>query len=416
MLLVASAIAALMFAYMVRHYLFSLYRLRTVQDDTFEAVELGEWPRLVVFIAAHNEEQVIEDCLRSLAATDYPRDRLRIVPVNDRSKDKTGEICDRVAREYPDLIHPFHRTAGAAGKPAAMKEASEIYLKDADVFIIFDADYQPGPHLLKQLVAPMLDPSIGVTMGRVVPINAGQNLLTRLLDLERSSGYQVDQQARQGLGLIAQYGGTVGAIRVRAFWEIGGFDPSTLAEDTDLTYRMLLRQWRVRYLNTAECYEEVPETWGVRFKQVKRWAKGHNQVLFRYFGPVLFSKELTFPEKLDALALLLIYTLAPLSLLSWVLFTICAAINPVSAMSLSAIPAALLVCAGFGNFAPFFQTAAAVRLDRSRQRLRILSLAFVGYFVNSTAVTAGLVSIILDRVFHRSLVWDKTTRFRSLHT
>ena len=84
----ATGISVLMLAYMVRHYLFSLYRLRTPQDDTFENVELGEWPRLTVFIAAHNEEQVIEDCLNSLIRSDYPRDRLKIVPVNDRSTDE----------------------------------------------------------------------------------------------------------------------------------------------------------------------------------------------------------------------------------------------------------------------------------------------------------------------------------------
>ena len=317
-----------------------------------------------------------------------------------------------MAAAHPSLIEVFHRKEGGGGKSAAMKDVSERYLSNSDVFIIFDADYQPGEQLLKHLVSPMIDPSIGATMGRVVPLNAGKNMLTRLLDLERSSGYQVDQQARQGLGLVAQYGGTVGAIRVRAFWDVGGFHPDTLAEDTDLTYRLLLNNWRVRYLNTAECYEEVPETWNVRFKQVKRWAKGHNQALFKYFWPVCVSDSLGFIEKLDALALLLVYTLAPLSLLSWCALIICSALEPTRAINFAAVPATFLIFAGFGNFAPFFQTAAAVRLDGSRERLRIMSFAFVGYFVNATAITSGLLSIASDKIFRRALVWDKTARFR----
>ncbi|MFY0104485.1 hypothetical protein ABTP95_22220, partial [Acinetobacter baumannii] len=75
------------------------------------------------------------------------------------------------------------------------------------------ADYLPARGLIKQLVAPFFDPEVGAIMGRVVPVNAGANLLTRLLDLERSGGYQVDQTARMNLGLVPQYGGTVGGIR-----------------------------------------------------------------------------------------------------------------------------------------------------------------------------------------------------------
>ena len=79
--------------------------------------------------------------------------------------------------------------------------------------MVFDADYIPGPRLLKQLVAPFFDAEVGAVMGRVVPLNVGESLLTRLLDLERAGGYQVDQQARMNLRLIPQYGGTVGGVR-----------------------------------------------------------------------------------------------------------------------------------------------------------------------------------------------------------
>lgn len=76
--------------------------------------------------------------------------------------------------------------------------------------VVFDADYLPRPGLLKELVAPFFDPEVGAVMGRVVPQNADRNLLARLLDLERAGGYQVNQQARNNLGLVPQYGGTVG--------------------------------------------------------------------------------------------------------------------------------------------------------------------------------------------------------------
>jgi hypothetical protein len=74
------------------------------------------------------------------------------------------------------------------------------------------------------------------------------------------------------LGLVPQYGGTVGGIRRTALEHVGGWRDDTLAEDTDITFRLVLGGWNVVYQNRSECYEEVPETWPVRIAQIKRWA------------------------------------------------------------------------------------------------------------------------------------------------
>src|SRR6202023_1961247 len=151
----------------------------------------------------------------------------------------------------------------------------------------------------------------GGVMGRVVPLNTGTNLLTRLLDLERSGGYQVDQQARMNLRLVPQYGGTVGGVRKCALESIGGWLDDTLAEDTDLTYRLLLRGWKTAYQNRSECYEEVPETWPVRIKQIMRWAKGHNQAMVTYSLRLLLGKHrATLRERIDGALLLGVYAMA----------------------------------------------------------------------------------------------------------
>src|SRR5690606_24350958 len=143
--------------------------------------------------------------------------------------------------------------------------------------VLFDADYLPPPGLLRELVAPFADPRVGATMGRVVPGNCDANLLTRLLDLQRRAVYASDQTGRMLWQLMPQFGGTVGGIRRAALDDVGGWLPGHLAEDTDLTFRLALRGWRVAYLNHARCHEEVPEECSTRFRQVRRWAYGHNQ-------------------------------------------------------------------------------------------------------------------------------------------
>lgn len=228
----------LLTVYTLRHYVFSINRLFGHQRHPYASIVTADWPRVTIFVAAHNEEDVIQDCLENLMRVDYPADRMVIMPVNDRSSDRTREIIDAVVERFPGRITPFHRVGGKPGKAAALKDATALI--DTDFIIVFDADYMPSRGLIRRLMATFFDAEVGAVMGRVVPHNVGANLLTRLLDLERSGGYQVDQQARMNLGLVPQYGGTVGGIRISALQSVGGWHDDVLAEDTDLTYRLLL--------------------------------------------------------------------------------------------------------------------------------------------------------------------------------
>src|SRR5581483_3968202 len=328
---------------------------------------------------------------------------------NDRSTDGTRDIIDDFVQQHPGRITPFHRVGGKPGKAAALKDAMRMV--ETEVVLVFDADYIPGRALIRQLVAPFFDPEVGSVMGRVVPINVGKKLLTRLLDLERSGGYQVDQQARMNLGLVPQYGGTVAGIRTSALEEIGGWDEATLAEDTDLTYRLLLAGWKTVYQNRAECYEEVPERWPVRGRQIMRWAKGHNQAMVRYSGAILKQPGLTIRERLDGFLLLGVYLMGPVLLLGWGLavwlFYSGAEINS---------QIAVLALAGFttlGNFAAFFEIAAAAHLDNSRARVRLLPLTFLGFTVSLISVSRAAFQQVVDPILRKELVWDKTERSRT---
>ncbi len=403
-------VVAFMVVYGIRHFIFTINRLVGAQRHPYLDIAVAQWPVITVFIAAHNEEKVIAGCIEALLDTDYPADRMTIIPVNDRSTDATARIIDSYHERYPGRLSPFHRTGGKPGKSAALKDA--LRLADGDIAIIFDADYVPGRGLLKQLVAPFFDPEVGAVMGRVVPVNSGSNLLTRLLDLERSAGYQVDQQARMNLNLVPQYGGTVGGVRMSAVEAIGGWHDDTLAEDTDITYRLMLSGWKTAYTNRSECYEEVPEDWRVRIKQVKRWAKGHNQVLARHWWKFARSPYLTWRQRVDGLLLLLVFVIPLLMLGGWCLALGLYFLSAGSLLSQLIPLFALMVYGTLGNFAAFFEIVIAVLLDGNRHRLRLLPLNILGFLVSLFAISSAVGSLFMDAVFRRELVWDKTVRYR----
>ena len=42
----------------------------------------------------------------------YPEDKMLVIPVNDRSTDRTREIIDEFVEDFPGRIQPFHRDRG----------------------------------------------------------------------------------------------------------------------------------------------------------------------------------------------------------------------------------------------------------------------------------------------------------------
>ncbi len=397
-----------MTVYAARHYRFTWNRLLGRQRLYYQDILDSDLPSLTVLVPMHDEEKVARQSLEALMRCEYPRHLLEIIPIDDHSTDGTAAILDDFAARHA-AVRPLHRRDGRRGKPAALNEA--LTIARGDVIVVFDADYVPSRGALREIAVCFNDPEVGAVMGRVVPYNTKRNLLTRLLDLERSGGYQVDQQARHNLRLMPQYGGTVGGFRRAQAVALGGFDPRVLAEDTDLTLRLYLRGYKVAYANRLECFEEVPENWEVRSRQVRRWSRGHNLVMFRFFGPLLRSPFLSRTEKFDGALLLLIY-LVPVVLFLGIADSV--ALFYMGEMQILESALVFLFVAAyssFGNFAPFYEIGTAALIDGVNYRLRLLPFMTFYFLLNVLTTTVGFFQAIGDYLLRRDVGWAKTERF-----
>lgn len=401
-------VIVVMLLYALRHMIFSYNRMLGKQRIYYNDIYDSDMPSITVLVPMHNEEKVLDYVMDSLIQCDYDRDKLEIIPINDNSSDATKEMLDEYAKEY-SYIKPLHRSSGQRGKPAGLNDAMEI--AKGDIIVIFDADYRPSRRILNRLAIAFKNPEVGAVMGRVVPYNTNKNLLTRLLDMERSGGYQGDQQARYNLRLMPQYGGTVGAFRKRLALESGGFNTQVLAEDTDMTFRMFVNGYKVVYANDAECYEESPETWAVRGKQVRRWSRGHNTLMLKYFVPIITTKHLKLREKIDGVYLLFVYALPFILLLgiidSVILFLI-------GEMNIFIGWWALLFVAAYnsyGNYAPFFEIGTALMIDGRTNQLLMLPLMSFSFYFYLWNISLGFIDMIVDIISERTVKWAKTVRF-----
>lgn len=401
-------VAVIMLMYMVRHMVFTSTRLHRKQRRFYHEILDSELPPVTVLVPMHNEEAVAHDILRALINSDYPKDLLEVIPIDDHSEDRTEQILHEYADQY-SYIRPLHRRSGPRGKPSGLNDALEY--ASHEVVIVFDADYTPPADMIKQLAMAFVDPEVGAVMGRVVPENTKRGLLTRLLDLERAGGYQVDQQARYTRNLIPQYGGTVGAFRRSVVLSMGGFNPRILAEDTDLTFALFTRGWQVAYANRSECYEESPENWDVRFRQVRRWARGHTQAAFRHFLRTLSTRYLRFWQKVDGAMLLGVYaipTLLATAILAHLVLFLSGRVAPFTLL----IAALFCIANSYGNFAPFFEVGSATMLDGGRRRTWLLPYMAYVFIFNVWAVVSGLKDALLDVIREGTPQWEKTERYR----
>lgn len=147
-------LAAITFGASLFKFVEGLYASRLVEalaDEVTPAADPGpNPPRLSVIVPACNEERAIEGAVRSLLRQDYPD--LEVLVVDDRSTDATGEILDRLAREFAQLqvIHITELPQGWLGKNHALYTGAQR--ASGELLLFTDADVQYQPTALRRAV------------------------------------------------------------------------------------------------------------------------------------------------------------------------------------------------------------------------------------------------------------------------
>jgi cellulose synthase/poly-beta-1,6-N-acetylglucosamine synthase-like glycosyltransferase len=103
----------------------------------------------------------------------------------------------------------------------------------------------------------------------------------------------MDRRAFDLLNSITVVPGAIGAFRKSAIFRAGGFTLDTLAEDCDLTMRILKQGFIVRNCAEALAYTEAPETIAMLLKQRFRWSFGVIQSFWKN-RDALFNKKYKF--------------------------------------------------------------------------------------------------------------------------
>lgn len=233
-------------------------------------------PPVSVVIAAYNEQKVIVRTIEAVLANDYPG--LEIIVVDDGSKDDTaGEVMRRFGGRMRLM------TQENAGKAAALNRG--IGAASGEIIIALDADTIFARDTIVKLVRRFTDPRIGAVAGNV-KVGNRINPLTYWQAIEYVTSQNLDRRAYSVINAVTVVPGAVGAWRREAVILAGGYTTDTMAEDTDLTWRIRRIGWRVETDADALGYTEAPDTFGALFKQRFRWAFGTLQCLWKHRAAV----------------------------------------------------------------------------------------------------------------------------------
>ncbi|MFI5134068.1 MAG: glycosyltransferase [Chitinophagales bacterium] len=229
--------------------------------------------KVSIIIPAHNEEVNAVKTIKNLLLQDYPD--FEIIFVDDGSKDNTYNIVSKTFGNHTK-VKVFTKNNG--GKASALNFG--IAECSGDYIICIDADTQLMPDAITQLMRYFNSSKVVAVAGNV-KVGNQKNILTKWQSIEYITAQNFDRRAFDYLNCISVIPGAIGAFRKSAVIKAGGFTTDTLAEDCDLTIRMLRNGGIIRNCIKAIALTEAPETLGQFMKQRFRWSYGVMQSFWK---------------------------------------------------------------------------------------------------------------------------------------
>ena len=250
-----------------------ILRTRTKKKENQNGVT-KQLPDISIIVPLKNEEKVIARLINALANLKYPEDKKEVILVDDASTDKTHEMCLKYSLDHPEikLLSRSKSTTKAAALNFAVSSAH------GQIIATFDADSVPEPDVLLKAVKYFANPAVAGVQGRICSINAGQNMLTKFISYELAVQFELYMGGKDGLNLYVGLAGTCQFIRKDALEAVGGWNEDCLAEDTELSLRLIEKDHVIKYASDVRTWEESPFNLKGLLAQRARWYRGNIEV------------------------------------------------------------------------------------------------------------------------------------------
>ena len=229
-----------------------------------------------VVIPAHNEEAVLASTLRSLADSDYPRDRIHVLVVADRCDDGTATLARSCG------VEALERREGLPGKGAAIAWAVD-QLRQAgrafDGLVIVDADTVVDKTCFAAF-DEALRSGCDVQQGYNTLSNPWESAFTRIIAVTSVLRNRLFYGGKERLGVSAMLSGT-GMCFSRRIIDTYGWTALSVGEDWECSVSLLLNGEKIHFTADARVRARESSRFAQAAPQRLRWASGRHGVALR---------------------------------------------------------------------------------------------------------------------------------------
>lgn len=264
------------YLWMIGAFIYYFHWEKNRNFDHKHPPQLRSYPPVSIIVPCHNEGRDVEETIEYLLEQQYPD--FEIIAVNDGSQDDTLTILLAMAAQHPQLR--VINLEQNQGKAVAMNTGA-LFSKN-EFLICIDGDALLAPHAVSWIMQHFLSgPRVAAVTGNP-RIRTRSTLLGKIQVGEFSAIIGLIKRAQRVYGRVFTVSGVVAGFRKSALHRVGYWSNDMVTDDIDISWKLQLDHWDIRFEPNALCWILMPETLRGLWRQRLRWAQGGAEVLLRY--------------------------------------------------------------------------------------------------------------------------------------
>ena len=254
-----------------------------IKDETRNSKKgLKKFPTVTIMVPCWNEQSTISKTVHSLLNLNYPKDKLKIMLIDDGSTDNTWEVIQKFQNKKQ--IEIYHKENG--GKHSALNFG--LTKNTSDLIGCLDADSYVDKDALKNIVVYFQDKeTMAVTPS--VKVWQPKTIIQIIQKVEYSWGILIRKMLSY-IGALYVTPGPFSIFRKEVFENLGGYRYAHQTEDMEMAVRMQSHHYKIANSHNAFVYTVAPDTLRKLYKQRIRWTYGFIKNVIDY-KHLFFRKE-----------------------------------------------------------------------------------------------------------------------------
>ena len=360
-------------------------RLSIKEEERFVAKGVKKYPTVSIIVPCWNEESTVSKTIHSILNLDYPKDKLKIIVVDDGSEDSTWQVVQKFANHPQISLH----TKENGGKYTALNYG--LSKLETDLVGCLDADSYVHKDALKQIVTYFQDKEI-MAVAPSIKLWEPKNILQLLQKVEYSFGI-FTRKLYHYMQAIYITPGPFSIFRKEVFIKLGGYKHAHNTEDIEIALRMQKNGMRLAHAHNAVVYTIPPKTIRKLLKQRVRWSQGFIENAKDY-------RDMFFKKQYGNVGMIIL-PMASLSIISVLFVSIVSVISILQKLITTFIK---IQTVGFDfnfnlfNFEWFYVNTQLIALIGI-----VVSIGSISMIVMSKKMSEGKINIGMDLIYYLSL-------------